>query len=79
MKIRSFLLLRDSKLSTEKGVLTKSLSHNIFPEHGNKEGPPTNEISAIIRSDMEIGKIMWNQYKQLVLLQSQALRIEFEL
>ena len=61
MKIRSFLSWRDTKLSTEKVLLTKSLSHNIFPEQGNKEGSPTNEISAIIRSNMEIGKKMWNQ------------------
>ena len=47
-----FLSCRDTKLSKEKGLLTKSLSHNIFPENGDKEGSPTIEISAIIRSDI---------------------------
>ena len=46
-------MFRDTKLSKEKVLLTKSLSHNIFPEKGDKGGSPTIEISTRIRSNIK--------------------------
>ena len=47
--MRFLFSYRDSKLSSENGLLVKSISHNIFPEKEN-EGVATNiEISAKTR------------------------------